>query len=71
MLGVRQPDISSGQSGQTSVMAVRFVYKLLMIFSPPCHFGQAARRADASPVCVAARSSNRLQFIPLQFVRQG
>ena len=71
MLGVRQPDISSSQSGQTSVMAVDFVYKLLMIFSPPCHFGQAVRRADASPVCVAARSSNRLQFIPLQFVRQG
>lgn len=48
-----------------------FVYKLLMIFSPPCHFGQAERRVDASPVCVAALSSNRLQFIPLQFVRQG
>lgn len=71
MLEVRQPDVLSSQCGQTSVMAVDFVYKLLMIFSPPCHFGQAVRRADASPVCVAARSSNRLQFIPLQFVRQG
>lgn len=71
MLEVRQPDVLSSQCGQMSVMAMDFVYKLLMIFSPPCHFGQAVRRADGSPVCVAARSSNRLQFIPLQFVRQS
>lgn len=46
------------------------VYKLLMVFRPPCHFGQVLRGTDASPVCVAACYSNRLQFIPLQFVRQ-
>lgn len=71
MLEVRQPDVLSSQSWKMSEMAVDFVYKLLMIFFPPCHFGQAVKQAHASPVCVAALSSNRLQFIPLQFVHQG